>query len=371
MRCRIILLSCLVVLEAGSVSVAAIRPSFFLDEVAWRATDVVVATEGDAIDGRLVVLEVWKGRLSAGDALTVTDLKAFASAASRTVKQWGQAQREGQRPIVVSGQRMILFLCRGTPPAGTEPSRAQPEPWQPAARFGGMKVSIVWVEADMTYAFMQLINPGPSLLVRYERNEKQIKQRTGEIAQIQRALARIAEIPALAERAAQAAAYATNDLYDARQEAFRILTTCQTAALPHLREMLADATSARQYATVLDTMVSAGGATLGPEFTEMLEAELEFWKSAAPALEPGWWNGKGLDRDQVGKLQNRYGKTLHVLYGLHQMEFEGARQTVQALRDYWRSLPQLKLGNDQMGRACDAVLQDLDDAKRPKKVQGG
>ncbi len=50
---------------ASSAS-AAIRPSFYLDYSVWKATHIVLATEGDSIDGRLRVIESWKGNLEAG-----------------------------------------------------------------------------------------------------------------------------------------------------------------------------------------------------------------------------------------------------------------------------------------------------------------
>jgi hypothetical protein len=45
---------------------AGIRPSFNLQNCSWHATHVVVATEGEKIDGVLKVLESWKGDLAPG-----------------------------------------------------------------------------------------------------------------------------------------------------------------------------------------------------------------------------------------------------------------------------------------------------------------
>ena len=46
---------------------AGIRPSFYLDGCGWEATHVVVVDAGEKIDGRVVVLESWKGDLRKGD----------------------------------------------------------------------------------------------------------------------------------------------------------------------------------------------------------------------------------------------------------------------------------------------------------------
>lgn len=359
---RIVLLTCLVLLAASSICVAGIRPSFMLDHSAWHATDIVVAAEGEKIDGKLSVIEVWKGRLSQGDVLAVTGLQMFANEASRTVKQFGGAKREKKPPVVVSGERMILFLRRGSPRTGKEEPPSGPAIWQPASLFGGMKVSVVWIEGETTYAFTQVMNPGPSILTRQRYSEKEMKKRMREIADIQNSLAKVAEVSAPADRVEKAAPYVTSNVYYARREAFRILAACKTPAVPLLRKMLADESKASQYGAIVDAMADAGGSELGQEFTQIVEEELKFWKAEAPSLQKGWWNGKGLDWAKIRKLRDRYSKILHVFYGLRKMKFEGSRNAVQTFRDYWRSLPQLedKSGLDQMSQACDTVLRALD-----------
>ena len=40
-----------------------------------------------------------------------------------------------------------------------------------------MKVSVVWIEKGKTYGFMQIINPGPSVLISLNYTEKEMKSK--------------------------------------------------------------------------------------------------------------------------------------------------------------------------------------------------
>ena len=55
---------------------AAERPSFNLDYSAWKATHIVLATENGTIDGRLKVVESWKGDIKPGMELILPELGA-------------------------------------------------------------------------------------------------------------------------------------------------------------------------------------------------------------------------------------------------------------------------------------------------------
>ena len=60
-------------------------PSFNLADVAWNATHVLLVTEGDTIDGKVQVLEVWKGAMERQQWITVPELAAFAPPESREI----------------------------------------------------------------------------------------------------------------------------------------------------------------------------------------------------------------------------------------------------------------------------------------------
>ncbi|MFC1636050.1 hypothetical protein ACFL5Z_14510 [Planctomycetota bacterium] len=362
---------CVALFIAVNHSWAAIRPSFMLDYSAWHATDIVVASEGDTVDGNLSVLDVWKGCLTPRKALSLPALAAFAEEKTRTVSSFWASEDDSVPPAIMSARRMILFLRRAIP-VERDDQRLEAVQWLPASRFGGMKVSTVWIERGNAYAFTQVINPGPSILIRQGFSESEIKKRASEINQIQESLKKIAADPDPGGRAKRVTPYVRSDVYFVRKEAFRLLAECRTPAVPILRSLLADKSNATQYGDIIDAMAAAGGPKLGQEFSKIVVKEFEFWKVRAPSLKVGWWNGKGLEWKEVNVLRNRYSKILHVFYGLRQMGYEGSRSSVRSFRDFWRSLPQLedKSGLDQMSQACDAVLKVLDEKKVPSNKPG-
>src|SRR5262245_709907 len=99
------------------------RPAFSLDAVAWQATHIVVATEGQKIDGELEILESWKGDLKKGDRIRIPELAAFAPKLERvifkkssfTVRPFGSELKapppDPPAPTHVTCARMVLFLA--------------------------------------------------------------------------------------------------------------------------------------------------------------------------------------------------------------------------------------------------------------------
>jgi hypothetical protein len=349
----------LLVSISANLTQAAIRPSFMLDSSTWDATDVVLATETGLADGKVTVLETWKGSLVAKDALVVADLHRFADKQNRAVSTsvWIK-KNTSEPPVVVSGKRMILFLKRApSQPAKQETAKIS---WEPAGFFRAIEVSVVWVEGQKSYSFIQAENPGPSLLMPIDYSKAVMKERVAKIVQTQECLARIERIPAPTERATEVAAYFSSDIYGARNEAFSIIVGCKRSAVPILRKMLAERPTSG--ASVIDALAAAGGSDLAPEFVQLLDRELPFWKSKAPSLQQGWWNGRGLPWSEVESLRDRYCRVESLLRGLRKMRYQKSRSSVQAFRDYWRSLPQLddSSGLNQISQACDEVLQALE-----------
>ena len=346
---RIILVACFVLFGATSLCLAGIRPSFELYYSTWHAADIVVVSANDDSYSDFSVVEVWKGQLSRGDLLNINELCEFKDKSKRIVKPIRPIKGEPQ--IVVSGKRMILFLksdLRGG------------RSWQAAMRFGGMKVSTVWVEGENTYTFTQVINPGPSVLVTQMCHESKMQKMVMEIIAIQRELKKVANIVTPVKRAIKAAPFTKSNVYYVRKEAFNILSHCNSAALPVLRKMLTSESHAAQHSKIIDVMVIAGGSEIGPELTKMVSSELKFWQTETPSLEKGWWSGKGLAWSRCQQLRNRYCKVLHLFYALRKLKFNNAESSVRAFRDYWQSQPKLneKNGLNQMSQACDDFLKE-------------
>lgn len=81
-----------------------------------------------------------------------------------------------------------------------------------------------------------------------------------------------------------------------------------------------------------------GGFAEGNDLTRRLGHDLEFWRKIGPSLHQGWWND---DPTPDSPLRNRYTQTLELVRVLDDIRFPGALSTSVALRDLWRSLPQL------------------------------
>ncbi|NQT85588.1 hypothetical protein HQ560_02420 [bacterium] len=137
-----------------------IQPSFDHATLAWHATDIVVAAEGKKVDGTLKVLEVWAGGRAVGDSVFVPHVWELLAEAKP-----GAPIAGGAEPPALSPQRVLLFLRR------LPPKRGQAMPvWGPAAKDGGMKVSLAWLTGRGVYAYAQVWNPGPLVLTRYGRH---------------------------------------------------------------------------------------------------------------------------------------------------------------------------------------------------------
>lgn len=341
----------LILLGCHSQAFAAIRPSFLLEDSAWNATEIVVATEGVAIDGKLQILEVWKGGLRIGGNLSVSEMAAFAPESKRAVST--VFEQKNEKPAVyVTGSRLVLFLKK---------PMKDFEKWQPVNFFNDMNSSVVWIEQDKAYSFLQVMNPGPSALTLLHLSAEEMRTQTDKILQTQAALTKVSSLKNPTQRAQDLRRFVSSPYYFARQEAFTELSKCGKAALPVLRSMLNDKSLLPQHNHVIKALGKAGGKSVGSELTRIVTIETKFWKKTAPTLKEGWWNEVGLTPSQTETLRNRYSKVLSTLYALKTMKYSGSKTAVTQLRDFWRSLPQLesKSGLNQMSEECDNVLKAL------------
>lgn len=339
----------------GHQVTAGIRPSFSLEDSSWKATEIVVVTEEEKIDGNVRVLEVWKGDLKAGTELSVPELASFAEEEKRTESSLFSPRAKNQNsPMIVTGAKMVLFLK-----APAENS----DKWQPANLYNEMSVSLVWIEQGETFGYVQVMNPGPSVLIRLRLSEKELQTQVAQIVKTQSALLKTSSLNNLSQRAQTLRKFTSSDHYYARELAFEELAKCGAAALPVLRNMLDDETLLHRHGDVVEALGQAGGTSVGAELTSLVETETKFWKETAPKLKQGWWNGTGVQEAERQTLQNRYSKVLSALYALKKMKYPECKRAVTQFRDFWRSLPQLedKSGLTQMSEECDNVLQAIAD----------
>lgn len=352
---RIFLITLLLITAAPSAR-AGIRPSFHLPYCSWVASHVVVVTEGEKIDGVLTVLESWKGDLTPGDVVSVPELAEFSSESSRLVRK-SYLAADAEPPRHVTGDRMILFLKEKPRGESVGKEAARGRVWEPASS-AGVNVSALWVEGDTTYAFIQVMNPGPTVLVDNRRSEGEVKSVFSEVDEEHAALERAAAVKDPAARAEALEPFTARELYLSRLAAFEALRGCGRAALPTLRRMLGDETRMKTHAEVVETMTEVGGADVGEELTRLVGEELAFWKAKGPGLKRGWWNE--VDETEAGNLRDRHMRLYAALRGLKKLRHEGSHAVVAELRDFWRSWPQLDDpgGLNQLSEACDEILRD-------------
>lgn len=151
----------LLLLASSFPAGAKVHEKINVEACAKIATDIVIATEGDSIDGQLIVLETLKGSLQAGEYLVVPELAIFSSKESRVIEDLPLMTI---RPVdlpkkeeYVTGSRMILFL------------RKNPTAWDGENKFptGGRPLwlgiddqgfyqSAIWIEDNRTFAFYDM-----------------------------------------------------------------------------------------------------------------------------------------------------------------------------------------------------------------------
>ena len=369
-------LTSVVVLLIASISVSAgIRPSFFLEGSAWRATDIIIVTEDQQIDGVFKILETLKGDLHSGETITISEMEEFKNKEARLVDSgWFGGKEKGTSPEYVTCERMILFLRDATKIPKDEnenewEAASNTSRWQSANPFGSeVKYGTVWIEKGKAYWFIQMMNPGPSLLYSVRMTEAELRSQVSHVLSTQASLNAALTIPDLKTRAEGLEPFAHDSLYLVRQQAFAGLKECGEAALPVLRRMLNNELLSDYREDVIETFAAAGGRSAGPELTAWLERELEFWKKTGPTLQAGWWNGNGFESiNAVEPLRTRFIVLKRAIESLGAIRYVEAELVVREVGDLWRSLPQLSA--DQVSSACDEVLREFGanrkDEKRP------
>ncbi len=358
---------------------AGIRPSFYLEGNSWRATDIVVVTEDKQIDGVFRILETWKGDLKPGETITIPEMEEFKNKEARSIYAWGLKEEKASPAQYVTCDRMILFLRDAQKIAenddedmsfaGVEKSTSR---WQSANPMGNeVRYSTVWIENGKLHWFIQLINPGPSLLVPVKTTEAELKSEVSHVLNTQTNLNAALAIPDLKTRAEGLEPFAQDSISFARKRAFAGLAECGGAALPVLRRMLDNELLSEHHEDVIKALAKAGGRDVGPELTAWLVRELEFWRKTGPTLQVGWESGKGFGENQGDALKavEPLNKRRHLLESaicaLGAIRYTEAEGVVNELSDFWRSLPQLYGG--EVSNACDKVLREFGSNKKGSK----
>src|ERR1043166_9413250 len=360
-------LTVLCLLATRYCSNAISSPSFSPHYCSWIAEEIVIVTEGDVVDGDLIVLESWKGDLRQGDKVVLPELAIFATEESRKLKYFPGRKQPTGAPKFVTGTRMVFFAKRAS--GSVAETNRVPEitsriPQRSAYSLVDLVwVCTVWIEQDHVYGFRWISNPGPALLTFLDLSEQQLKQQVLEVTATHDALNKATNITDSTARAKEAARFTSSQFWQGKDLAFEILAGCKEGALPVLREMLKDGSNLRRHEDAVKALGKAGGLSVGPDLTAIVQEELRFWKTTAPKLRIGWWNDneQRLEWSRVELLRDHYCKVLAALEALQKINYPNCERPVREFRDFWRSLPQLedKDGFKQMSEACDIVLANL------------
>lgn len=245
------------------------------------------------------------------------------------------ASEQIPRPPV--GSKMVLFLKKSP----SEPENAE---WEPANWMDSMKASVVWIEGDQLYCFMQVVNPGPSVLQPMSTQEE---------------LNSVLTAPDTAQRAHLLKPFVHSDSWDARKLALEELGKSGPAAVPVIQEMLDDSAYAEQAPELIQVMVKAGGAAIGLELARRFLHEVAFWESTGPSLTMGWWNR---DAAPDAPLRLQYMQTFELIIGLQQTLDKDALAPAERLRDLWVAHPALDdpSGLNQMSQECEKLIALLE-----------
>jgi len=188
MKSKLLLWLAILILAIVPTAFGAIRPSFRLDQAAWKATHIVIAVT-TATDGTFEVVESLRGDLHVGARLLIPDLRPLGEAdsiASYLAKPESVLCHPGSHliPKQPVGSRVILFLVGGTHQPSSD-GKAEIEGWRPSDNMDSMQASVVWIEGSGLYAFEQVQNPGLPLLCPLGKSETDVRNRVAEIARIQ------------------------------------------------------------------------------------------------------------------------------------------------------------------------------------------
>lgn len=335
-----------------------ILPSFSLAHSAFEASDILLVSEGERIDGELVVLESWKGGYEAGEQLRLPALAEFAPEEERQAHAplW-QPEKADSMPIV-SGDRMLVFLAQ---PEGDAlqpaPSHLEGRGTQPASIYGGQRVATIWLEGGAGYAVQQLINPGPSRMTPLGQNEESLRQSILELAEARSNVERLAQIEDVPQRTQSLRALVIETEHRAaRALAYRRLGECGPEALPVLEELVLNEALAGQGSMHVEALRPLGTELSGPLLARLLEGELAFWTELAPHLELGWWS----DFSELGGTtrnlrQARYSRALGALRLLVDEPHPAAIDVAQRLALLWRGDAALA-SIDQMAKTAERYV---------------
>lgn len=342
-----------IVLAIRAVSVdASFRPTFDLDDCSWNATHILLV-QTTAQDGVFSVVESWKGDLKPGDSVDVPELNPDEHAvpiSAYSIKEESAFQDKegitGRIPRQPIRSQMILFLKWREESSTASPSAAVGTGmrWEPASAWGGIKVSVLWIDGGDAFCFRQWNNPGPSMLGRcpwWQADSSDVAvftARIREVLQVQRHLAETLALKSADLRAARLGRIALGDVYRAQKEAMNALGKAGIIALPEILQIMDKPPAFYDGDELIRVFVEAAGKDSGKQLHARLRQDLIYWKAIGPTLTEDW-------SDQLMEpglpLFVKFNETALLIHELDKERYAPAAQTAAELRDFWVSQPRL------------------------------
>ncbi len=327
-------------------------PSFVLERCAWNSTDIVIATEGEKIDGILEVVAAWHGHCAPGDQLILPELAAFASETSRLISEaFLFREIEDGGPTHVTGLRMVLFLRRSDAPE-SRPAGSGLH-WKAAGL--EMTVSCVWIERGQAYALLQVVNPGPTRLVALGLSDSQMKQQVLEVvqgrAEFNRAMAHN-HVRDRTQALFEMAASRNTPFEDLKGDlgwlrlqvqghAIEALGGCGEAAVPFLKRLWYSENFSGLYLTATRAIRQSSGDHAGRILVDMLSEELPFWRETLPTLHENWLSGRADRADKRRReLSLRAHRLSRLVEALADVQSPGCREIIGEVRALVAAMPE-------------------------------
>jgi hypothetical protein len=344
----------------------------YINSLLWSATDIVMVTEGDTVDDKFEVVEVWRGKMEKGTELRIPRL----SAPSDDPRIPGLALT--RLPHLPRGGKMIFLLRKGTPGAPWD-VRSSANTWYVAGKFfeasivcdrnGGVSTFLPEEPQDQSGWAVQ--RPVHDWRTRHPVARREwttlsyFRMQVAACNRVRKPLTEIENIPEPDLRAARIVPYLTwtgeaNDTPLMQREAFRVLTGCGAPAIPQLRALLRDGTcKVSSQENIVGVMATNQPKAIGPVFVDMLREDLEFWKAIEEAQ----------DRDHP--LGNRYQTGRILIRSLAVMGFQESRETIQRTLEFWQARPDLEKAapsRSTMTSYCEAALKALDARGHKRRI---
>lgn len=309
-----VILGTLVLLAVAAPRASASRgPDFGLDENGWDATDIVVVTEGETIDGKVKVLETWAGSIAVGQELEFPELARFAPERERTVT-WTGAEYDCPA-IVVSGSRMVLFLFR---------ERAALEA---VDSWGHHSTSTAWIEGGQAYT--RSYDMFGATLGEHG-TEEAMRTRVLELRKLKEARREALDLKDPAQRARALGPFMHE--WVARQGTLDGLVRCGPHALPVLCELLDDPS---RTGYELYELLAAGYEAAGAEGVNVLIGFLgtvatRLERSSDPAVE--WSRAHDPVEGREARSRSRRSSVLMVVLTLAEAPDPRGRRVLERLQ---------------------------------------